>query len=83
MNHTQPQRLGQSGFVLVWGWQSDTELGVIIGVIILPIFIKAECSYLALSGSYCLRSTLAAAPVLFAHAVITVANKRTMLSTLL
>ena len=52
-------------------------------VTILPVFIKAKCVHglalprvshsgkIALAGSRCLRSTLVAVPVLFAHAVVT------------
>lgn len=61
----------------------------VLGVIILPIVINADCVHalkglalprvshsgeIALSGSRRLRSTLAAAPVLFARAVVTAAK---------
>ena len=47
------------------------------GVVILPIFSKEMCVHVlqGLAGLHRLRSTLAAAPVLFTNAVVTVAAK--------
>ncbi len=66
--------------------QNATFTQSAVGVIIIPLFSKAECVHtlkglalprashsgkIALSGSRRLRSTLAAVPVLFAHDVVT------------